>query len=177
MKYAYSRDRPVLSDISNVDGILPGELVYCVSGGGLRRATGADPRMDGVVEDFADQHIADNAYDYRSSIDDFSYDTGMRVQFDGHEDGARFRALTPVDDGDGDPAPNIQEWDVVGVPDRSGMEGRLVQEGYTDGQSTPVTYNRSNGNFLAVGIARATASSVPTTSYDELTNVVRRTDL
>lgn len=176
MEYVYSSDRAVLSANSTEDGILPGEFVITVAGGGCRRATGTDGRISGLVEDFDDEHIADNPYDYRSSQDDFTYDIGMRVKWGGDEQGALLRARTPADNGT-DPAANITEWDVVGIPDRSGMEGRIVEEGYTDGQGTPVTYNRSNGNFLPIGVARGNSSEVPVNDFNELTHIVRKNDL
>lgn len=183
MLYIDSADRSLLSDKVTENGVLPGELVYFQEGGGVRRATGADARVDAIVEDFADDHIASHEEDYRESIEDFTYDVsdGDSLAAGGGEDSARLRVRTPVDGGDGDPAPSIQQWSVVGIPDRAGMEGRVVQEGYTDGASTPVTYNRSNGNFNTLGIA---AGSDPKThingsmsEFDGLIHVIARKDL
>lgn len=174
MEYVYSSDRPVLSAPSNESGILPGEFVITVSGGGCRRATGTDSRIAGLVEDFDDEHIAENPYDYRSSQDDFTYDTGMRVKFGGDEQGALLRARTPADNGS-DPAANIVEWNVVGIPDIAGFEGRIVEEGYTDGGST--VYERGAGNFLPIGVARGNSSEVPVNGFNELTHIVRKINL
>lgn len=182
MLYIDSADRALLGDNVSEDGMLPGELIYFSEGGGMRRATGSDTRVDGVIEDLADDHIAEHTEDFRSGgLDAFTYDTsdGDRAQAGGGEDHARLRLRTPADNGT-DPAPAIQGWSVVGIPDRSGMEGRIVEEGYTDGQGTPVTYNRSNSNFNPVGLA---AMSDPKThgsgmtDYDGLVHVIRRADL
>lgn len=184
MLHIDSADRALLSDLVTEDGVLPGELVYAQAGGGVRRATGADDRIDGIIEDFADDHIAEHDEDYRSSMDAFSYDVsdGDSLAFGGGEDRARLRVRTPEDNGDGDPAPNIEQWDVVGIPDRAGMEGRIVEEGYTDGQATPVTYSRANGNFNVLGLAAGSdpKTHVPTGGYSEfdgLIHAIVRADL
>lgn len=174
MEYVYESDRPVLSALSTEDGILPGEFVITVSGGGCRRATGTDSRISGLVEDFDDNHIADNEYDFRSSIDDFTYDIDDRPKFGGDEQGALLRARTPADNGS-DPAANITEWDVVGIPDIAGFEGRIVEDGYTDGGAT--VYERGAGNFLPVGVARGNSSEVPVNGFNEITHIVRKNDL
>lgn len=86
-------------------------------------------------------------------------------------DGDTVKARTAADNGT-DPAPSIGDGDVVGVIDTSTgslasggeFEGRLVEEGYTDGGGTPTTYNRSNGNFMPLGTAYkdgGTAHDVP----------------
>lgn len=182
MIYIDVADRSPLGDNVSEDGMLPGELAFFASGGGMRRATGADSRVDGVIADLADDHIAEHDEDFRSGLDQFTYDSsnGDRAQAGGGEDHARLRCRTPVDGGDGDPAPTIQGWSVVGIPDRTGMEGRIVEEGYTDGQSTPVTYNRSNGNFNPVGLAMMSDSKTHgsgMSEYDGLVHVLRRVDL
>lgn len=173
--HAYSSDRPPLSGIADEDGILPGELLYADSNG-VGKATYSDGMILGVCENFADSHLAVNEYDYRSGIDQFTYDTGDRVKFGGAEDGARLKVRTIGDNGT-DPAANVTEWDVVGIADKSSLAGRLVQEGYTDGASTPVTYNRSNGNLLPIGIARNTAASIPSNEYNDLVDIVYRSNL
>lgn len=170
--FAYSADRPPLSGIADEDGILPGELVFA-DASGVGKATYADGRISGVVEDFADAHSADHRQDYRSGIDQFTYDTGMRVKFAGDEHNARLRVRT-IDDNGTDPAANISAWDVVGIPDKASLAGRLVQEGYTDNAGT--VYDRAGGNFLPVGRARGTASSIPSNSFDDFIDIVRRVD-
>lgn len=173
-QYAFNCDRSTLSALSNEDGILPGELVFTVSGGGVRRATGTDGRVDGVVEDFVDAHSAQHPYDHRSDIDQFTYDTGDMVKFAGDEQNARLRVRTPADAGD--PAPNITEWSVVGIPDIVGMEGRVVEEGYSPDGGTTI-YERGAGNFTAVGVARGNADNVPATGFNDLVTVVRKVNL
>lgn len=175
MEYAYKADRPTLGGtVASGQSILPGELVTAAEGGGISLTAGSDGRTDGVVEDFADAHIAENQYDYRGSLDAFTYDAGMMIQFAGYEDGAYLRVKTPEDNGT-DPAPNIDEWSVVGIPDIGGYEGRVVEEGYTDAGA--VTYDRAGGNFLPVGIARASSPKVPQTGFDSFTHVIVRRDL
>lgn len=177
MEYAYKADRPPVGDVSTVDGLLPGELVYLQEGGGLKKAAFADGRIDGVIEDFADAHLADHEHDFRSGLDSFTYDIDMMTQLGGYEDGSYMRVLTPTDNGT-DPAPNIQGWSVVGVADAgTAYAGRVVEEGYTDAASTPVTYNRSNGNFLPLGLAYGNQADVPETNYDSLVHVIRRKEL
>lgn len=76
-------------------------------------------------------------------------------------DGDVIKVRTAGDTGGNEAAPNITDGDVVGVIDTSAgtltstaeYEGRIVQEGYTDGEATPVTYSRANGNFVALGKA------------------------
>lgn len=174
MEYVYDCDRSVVSAPSNEDGILPGEFVTVVSGGGCRRATGTDDRISGVVADFDDEHIADHEHDYRDSIEDYTYDTGMRVKFGGDEQSAKMRVRTPQDNGT-DPVVNIQEWDVVGIPDISGYEGRIVENQYTDDAGT--VYEIGAGNFLPVGVAYGNSSEVPISSPNELTHLIRKINL
>jgi hypothetical protein len=86
------------------------------------------------------------------------YDSGQRTQFQPFEDSAVVRIRTPEDNST-DPAPSISHKTVVGVIDAAGgtaasaaeFQGRVVQEGYTDDAAT--TYDRSSGNFKAVGVA------------------------
>lgn len=175
MEYGYKADRPPVGDISSVDGILPGELAYLQEGGGLKRAAFADGRIDGVVEDFADAHIADHQHDFRSGIDQFTYDTGMMTQLSGYEDGAYMRVLTPPDSIGA--APNIQAWSVVGVADAgSAYAGRVVEEGFSPDGGTTV-YDRATGNFLPLGIAYGNQHDVPETGFDSLVHVIRRKEL
>lgn len=179
-EFAFDCDRPTLSAPAGEGGIIPGELVLGVSGGGVVHATGTDSRVSGVVERFPDQRIADHPYDYRSSIDNFQYSNGDLVKYAGDEQGARLFVLTPSDNGT-DPAVNITQNTVVGIPDISGFEGRVVEEGYTDSGTT--TYDRSAGNFNAVGVAyehsddSITNDGLPADGFDERVKIVRKTNL
>lgn len=180
MLYVDSADRALFGDNVSEDGVLPGELIFAAEGGGFRRATGVDGRVDGIVEDLADDHIAEHDEDYRSGLDQFTYDSsdGDRPQIGGGEDHARLRCRTPADNGT-DPAPAIQGWSVVGVADIGGYEGRVVEEGYED--SGAVVYERGAGNFNVVGLAMMSDSKTHSangmTDFDGLIHVLRRADL
>lgn len=181
MLHIDSADRALLMDTVSED-IRPGELVYAETGGGFRLATGVDGRVDGVVEDLADDHIAEHDEDFRASIEDFVYDAseGDRAQMGGGEDRARLRLRTPSDDGTSDP-PGIQAWAVVGIADAgTEYDGRIVEEGYSPDGGTTV-YDRASGNFLAVGLAAAsdpkTHSASGFTEFDGMIHVIRRADL
>lgn len=182
MLHIDSADRSLLSDAVTENGIRPGELIYFQEGGGCRRATGADDRIDAIVEDFADDHIAEHQEDYRQSMEDFTYDVddGDTLAAGGGEDSARLRARTPSDNGSADP-PAIQQWSIVGIADAGGdYAGRLVEEGYSPDGGTTV-YERASGNFNPLGMA---AGSDPKThitngvnSFDEMFHVIVRKDL
>lgn len=181
MLHIDSADRAMLGDAVNEDGIRPGEFMFAVEGGGFRKATGADSRVDGIVEDFSDDHIADHEEDYRTSLADYTYDAsnGDNAAIGGAEDAARLRARTPADNGT-DPAPAIQQWSVVGIPDAgSSFAGRIVEEGYTNAAAT--TFDRATGNFNVVGLAMGsdpkTHVSGSFSEYDGLIHVLYRSDL
>lgn len=182
MLHIDSADRSMLGDLVTEDGILPGELIFAQEGGGFRRAAGTDQRVDGVVEDFADDHIAEHDEDFRASMDAFSYDAseGDSCAIGGGEDAARLRLLLPEDDGTSS-APSIQQWSVVVIPDIAGFEGRIVEEGYSPDGGTTV-YDRASGNVNPVGIAAGSdpKTHLPSGGYSEwdgMIHVIFRTDL
>lgn len=90
-------------------------------------------------------------------------------------DGDVIKVWTPEDTGGNESAPSAGHGDLVGVIDTSAgtlsstdeYKGRVVQEGYTDGESTPVTYNRSNSNFIALGRVYKDSTS----SFDDILRV------
>lgn len=180
MLFADENDRSPQSDVVTEE-LMNGELVFAVEGGGVRKAAGTDSRIDGIVDTVSGDHIAEDPYDFRTNIEDFTYKPSEDARasfFAGGEGGAYLRVRTPTDEGY--TAPNIQQWSVVGIPDIAGYEGRLVEEGYTadpDGDGTDTTYSRSNSNFLAVGLALPASSQVPQTAFDDLFHVQYRPEL
>lgn len=157
--YAESYDRPNHSGIAQED-IHVGTIVAETASGQVNNTDDTDTAADGVaLAPRRGSYIAKEAdetttFEYLASEDD-------RVPYaDLNEAGAVFKARTIKDDGT-DPAPSISDGDVVGVPHTGDAEhrGRLVEEGYTDGAATPVTYNTSNNNFTVVGVAHRDESS------------------
>lgn len=113
-------------------------------------------------------------FHYKSSEDD-------RASFGGDADRDVIKVRSAEDTGGNEAAPSISDGDVVGVIDTSAgtltstgeYKGRVVEEGYTDGESTPVTYNRSNGNFFAIGLAHRDGVS----THDHPVRIEVRKDL
>lgn len=105
-----------------------------------------------------------------------------RASFNGREDDDIIKVKT-IEDNTTDPAPSIDHGDVVGFVDTSAVAGsggeyggRIVEEGYAD--STPTTFNRTNANFVALGVAyRPTHDHSTVTSYDEPVRVRVRKDV
>lgn len=168
------------SGVANED-IDVGELVFNLDTGGVRRADGSDARIDGVAVfpktgDAISEDEDDATYGvYVASEDD-------RVAYGANTQSDRFNALTIEDGGQGNSAPSIEHGTVVGLVDPTnadapdGVKGRVVEEGYSadiDGDGAATTFNRSNGNFLPLGLAYKDSA----TSFDTLVEVERRTDL
>lgn len=92
---------------------------------------------------------------------------------------------TATDTGGNESAPTITDGDVVGLIDTSAgtlsstadYAGRIVEEGYTDGESTAVTYNRSNNNFIPVGVAYRSETADFSDGWDVPIRVEIRRDL
>jgi len=159
--YIESADRPHDSRIAGED-IHVGELVVDQGDGTVDRADAQnDGYFDGVADNphtgnhiAPDPHEATGAFVYESADND-------RVPYGGAEDDARIKVRTPEDTGGNESAPDISEGDVVGFIDTSAgtlsstdeYKGRIVEEGYTDGESSATTYNRTNSNFIAIGKA------------------------
>lgn len=152
--YIESADRPTRSGVAD-STVTAGELVND-EGAGVDPMEFADGDFAGVAE-YSEEFLS---ADDEDAIADESYDVDDRVSYGGNEDGAVIKVRTPEDNGT-DPAANISHGDIVGVLDETSgtlssqddFEGRVVQEGYQDGDATPTTYNRSNSNFLAIGRA------------------------
>jgi len=78
--------------------------------------------------------------------------------------------IRTAEDNGTDPAPAIGHKTTVGIVDASALqgsaaeyEGRIVEEGYDDGTTT---FNRSNNNFKAVGVAYRPAKQAGDTVTD-----------
>lgn len=167
----YSKDSNDSAMVS--EKVLPGELVrHDPADGKLRVATGADGRVDGVAAGMESAAwVAEDEDDFRTNRSDFAYypkghadadkyDGLFPVPYGGNTDEDELRLRTPTDNGT-DPAPTFGPNSVVGIADSdANFAGRVVQEGYTDGASTPVTYNRSNGNFLPIGTVSSAAPEI-----------------
>jgi len=87
---------------------------------------------------------------------------GQRVQYQPLEDSAILRVRTVEETTDGvTAAPSISHRDVVGIVDEADADapssaGRVVEEGYVNDENddaATTTFNRSNSNFKAVGVA------------------------
>lgn len=158
------------ADKSNVseeptESLAPGDIVTRESGGGAHKTDpGSDDDWDGIVLHLeGGDHIADHERDYRSSLDDFTYDPVSQDSYEDtinlapiqlQEDGAVFRPYAQQDDSE--PAPSIQRLDTVGVITLNGSQ-QIVEDGYTDNGGT--TYGDGNtGDFLALGEAEVPAN-------------------
>lgn len=157
--YVEQADRSPQSGVAN-ETVYAGELVH-------DDGDGVDVLTYAATDEDAEGHVGLARYDAEAmaaeteeDVVDESYASGERVQYQRHEGSAVVRVRTPEDNGT-DPAPTIDHETVVGVIDAAGgtvasageFQGRVVEEGYTDNAGTPTTYNRSNGNFKAVGVA------------------------
>lgn len=157
--YVEQADRSPQSAVAN-ETIYAGELVH-------DDGDGANALTFTATDEDAGGHIGLARYDaeamaaeWEEDVVEESYSLDQRVQYQPMEDSAVVRIRTPEDNGT-DPAPTIGHRDVVGVIDAAGgtiasageFQGRVVQEGYTDGAGTPTTYDRATGNFKAVGVA------------------------
>lgn len=156
--FVESADRPYLSRIAGED-VYVGELVAENGSDQFRRADAAN--------DSAVRYLATKPYtaDYIAADEDdesaFTYAASEndRVPALPLSDGDLIRVRTPEDTGGNESAPSISDGDTVGVLDTSAgtlsstgeYKGRVVEEGYTDGDG--ITYNESNGNFVALGVA------------------------
>lgn len=172
--YVESADRPARGRHAAED-IQPGELI---AENGSDKYRLADDQNDDIIRYLArkprsGQFIAFDEDDtpgdtYSSSDDDL-------VPAQPLADGDVVKCRTPADPGGNESSPSINDGDVVGVIDSSAgtlsdstvYPGRVVEEGYTDGESTPTTYNRSNNNFLALGTAERDSA----TSFDDVVRV------
>lgn len=156
--YVDQADRSYQSGVADEE-VKAGVLITD-DGAGVTRLEFADGDYDGLAVHDPEQLAAED-HDVGTTAATFVYATDDRVRYQPSEDGMIVRVRT-IRDNSTDPAPSISHRDVVGVLDETSgtlsgsardFEGRIVQEGYQDGDATPTTYNRSNSNFLALGRA------------------------
>lgn len=147
--YVESADRPYQSGIAQED-IHVGTIVARTGPGQVNLTDDGDTSADGVATaPRRGDYIAEEA----DETTDFKYkaDEEHRVPYaDLDEAGAVVKART-IEDNDTDPAPSIEDGDVVGVAhkDDDAFRGRLVEEGYEDDDAT--TYEEGDDNFTPVG--------------------------
>jgi hypothetical protein len=173
--YTESVDRPYVSRTAGED-IDVGTLVVENGSDAYRRANAED---DSRLSHLAARPRRGDfiAFDEDDTLSSFTYDAADNDRVPGQPlvDGDLIKTKTAKDAGGNESAPSISDGDVVGVVDTSAgtltseseYEGRIVQEGYTDGESTPTTYNRSNDNFIALGKAVKDSAD----SYDAVVRV------
>lgn len=153
--YVEQADRSPQSGVANED-IYAGELVHD-DGDGVDAYVFADGVENVALARYDAQAMA---AEWEEDIVEEKYvasdETRNRVQYQPLEDSAILRIRTPEDNGT-DPNVSIGHRNVVGVVDASALQGsaaeyqsRIVEEGYDDGTTT---FNRSNGNFKAIGRA------------------------
>lgn len=114
---------------------------------------------------------------------DFVYEASEedRASFGGDADRDVIKVRTAEDPDGNESAPSISEGDVVGVVDTSAgslsstdeYAGRVVEEGYEDGEDSATTYERDEDNFFAIGVAHRDEAS----DYDEPVRIQVRKDL
>lgn len=178
--FVESADRPYTSRVAAED-VYVGELVSEDGSDGFVRA---DAQNDSHLRYLATKpHTADYIAEDEDATSAFTYASADndRVPALPLSDADIIKTRTPEDTGGNESAASISDGDVVGVIDTSAgtlsstdeYKGRVVQEGYTDGESTPTTYNRSNGNFVALG----TALKSEATDWDDVVRVQVEGDL
>ena len=129
--------------------IYAGELVHS-DGGSVSKFAFSDGDYSGLALYDPEFMAAED----EDAIADESVESGDIVRYAPDEDSAVVYIRTLNDNGT---APSIGHDDVVGVADSgdanaapADVDGRIVEEGYSNGGTT---FNRSNGNFLAIGEA------------------------
>lgn len=158
--YVESADRPYQSRLAAED-VHVGELVNENGSDKFERTNGAD---HSYIQALAVKHrLGDWVAEDDEDSTNFTYDAADddRVIAQPLSDGDVVKVRSAEDTGGNESAPSVSDGDVVGVIDTSAgtlsstteYEGRVVQEGYTDGESTPTTYNRTNDNFIPLGVA------------------------
>lgn len=155
--YVEQSDRAYKSGVAN-ESIKAGTFVFN-GGSGVRKADAQDGQdVDGLAI-FSEEFLVGEDED---AIVDESYASGDRVKYAPFEGSAVVKARTVPETTSGvTSAPSISHETVVGVVDTSDANapsaaGYLVEEGYTndeDNDSTSTTFNRSNSNFVALGVA------------------------
>jgi len=151
--YVEQADRSPQSGLVTEE-VVAGELISD-DGDGVTVLTFADSGENAGLARYDAQSFArEFDDDVRTPTYDPNDDMRNRAQYQRFEDSGIFRIRT-IDD-ESAAAPAISHRDVVGYVDESegdapaDAEGRLVEEGYTNGATT---FDRSTGNFKAVGVA------------------------
>lgn len=164
--YVESADRPYISRIASED-IHVGTLVEENSDSyRLADAQNVSNLRYLATKPRSADHIADD--EDATSSDTYASADNDRVPALPLSDGDLVKVRTATDPDGNESSPSISDGDVVGVIDSSAgtlstasaYHGRVVEEGYVDGDG--VTYNRSNNNFVALGTAERDEAS----SYD-----------
>lgn len=161
--YVEQADRSPQSGVANED-IYAGELTYD-GGNGVDVLTFAEADGDGHAG-LARYDGQAFAREYEDEVREDKYVAGdpqrERVQYQPFEDSAVVRIRTIEETTDGvTVAPSIGHRNVVGIVDETDGDapsspGRIVEEGYSNDENddtTSTTFNRSNSNFKAVGVA------------------------
>lgn len=174
-----SADRPYKSAVAGED-LLVGLLVEAEGDGTVTAVDDTSTRIDGVVASpRAEAYIAEEMddatdFEYKANVTDgYALAGAHLVPFGGYEDGARVKVRTILDPEDVDADAVALDHDtIVGVAQVADTDynGRVVQEGYSDGTTT---YSRANSNFLALGAVLRDSS----TSFDDIVRVEVRKDL
>jgi hypothetical protein len=155
--YVEQADRSPQSGVAN-ESIYAGELVHD-DGDGVDVLNFADGNENVALARYDAEAMA---AEWEEDVVEEVYDTGQRVQYQPLEDSAILRIRTIEETTDGvTSAPSISHRDVVGIVDETDADaptsaGRVVEEGYSNDENddtTSTTFNRSNTNFKAVGVA------------------------
>lgn len=185
--YVEQADRSPQSGLANED-IYAGELVHD-GGTGVDVLTFADGTENVGLARFDAQAMSG---EWEEDIVEEKYvasdEDRNRVQYQPQEDAAIVQIRTINETTDGvTTAPSIGHRDVVGIVDETDADaptsaGRIVEEGYTNDENddtTTTTYNRSNGNFKAVGVAYRPAQRAgeSVTAYDDPVRVILFSEL
>lgn len=161
--YIDQSDRSQRSGVAS-EAVKAGELVFD-DAGSVRRVQFADGDYDGLAVYDPEFMAAED----EDAIADDEVESGDLVRYAPKESAARLLIRTHPDDAAS--APSVGHEDVVGFVDESAgdapsnAEGRIVEEGYSNGTTT---FNRSNNNFIAIGEAYRPAkqSGDSVTEYD-----------
>ena len=158
--FVESADRPYTSR-QGAEELHVGTLVTTDSNDMFVNADAQDNRLDYLVtKPMSEHHIVEDEDD---ALTDQTYESeSLRVPALPLSDGDIVKAMTIEETTDGvTSSPDISAGDIVGVTDTSDADspsssGRVVEEGYANDENddaTDTTFNRSNGNFLALGTA------------------------
>lgn len=179
--YIESYDRPPESAIVAED-IRTGEGLVVNTNGKAEQFDGSTHTLGDFVGVADNPFTGDQIREHEEDDEDFEvYDVADddRVTYGGDADRDRIRIRTAGDTGGNEPTPDVSHKDVVGFIDTSAgtlsstaeYEGRIVGEGYSDGDAT--TYSRANDNFVALGVVYRDEAN----AYDDAVRVEVRTEL